>query len=174
VGMVVEMMCEVYFGMVLFVFVFLILVLVFKYEGMRPLVGEVESKLPEFGVDIVVFPYLVLMGIFGMLLSIRLNNSIPAIMGILMTTALASILAARLKYQRERFIRFSMNLKERIILVNTLILGLMSVGMLKLLCRKLRTSHIIGIIPPLVVYALLSIRYLHNYKTGNIQEVITW
>ena len=55
-GMVVEML-DVCVPLLVFLFAYIDVVLLLKFSGIRPLTGEIQRKLPEFGLYVLIFPY---------------------------------------------------------------------------------------------------------------------
>ena len=165
-GDVVEMVCGLYSFIISFAFFLLDLMLIIKYEGLRPMVHEVQKKMVEFGVDIIIFPYLVLLVTAGRILSEDLDSAIPFALIILIATFLAALLSIRAKNRPGKFIKFTKSITRNVIIANTLVIALIGILQIKLLCKSIGIKELLGIIFPLTIYALLSTRYLHIIKQG--------
>ncbi len=76
-GMVVEML-DVCVPLLVFLFTYIDVVLLLKFSGMRPLASDIQRKLPELGLYVLIFPYLLLFVYVGILESIALDSSFLA------------------------------------------------------------------------------------------------
>lgn len=156
-------MCGLYLFILSFSFIFLDLYLSLKYEGLRPVRSEMQKKAIELGVDIVVFPGLILTAGIARILSEVYNSALPFALGIVVTTFFATVIYLRLKNQPEKSMEITEKIAKnsgKIVAFNLLVLSVFTFFSLKTLCRNVEIGPLLSIIVPLVLYGLLSLRYL--------------
>ena len=164
-------MCALCSFILSFSFIFLDLYLFLKYEGIRPVRSEMQKKAIELGVDIVVFPSLILTAGIARILSELYNSALPFALGIVVATFFATVISLRLKNQPERFIRLTRKIAKnsgKIVAFTLLILSVFTF-FLKALCEDVEMGPLLSIMVPLVLYGLLSLRY-----SSIIKQTILW
>ena len=122
-GMVVEML-DVCIPLLVFLFAYIDVVLLLKFSGIRPLTSEIQRKLPEFGLYVLIFPYLLLFAYVGILESIALDSSFLA--GVILTVVvfITFVLNEQVKNRQEVFKKLSSRLDIWLITLNAIILGI--------------------------------------------------
>nr|QEK15801.1 hypothetical protein FPV09_04260 [Thermococcus aciditolerans] len=166
------MECGLYSFLLSFSFIFLDLYLFLKYEGMRPVRSEMQKKAVELGVDIVVFPGLILTVSIARILSELYNSALPFALGMVVATFFATVISLRLKNQPERFVRLTGKIAKnsgKIVAFNLLVLSVFTFFFLKALCRDVEMGPLLSIMVPLVLYGLLSLRY-----SSIVKQTILW
>jgi len=161
------MECGLYLFLLSFSFFLLDLYLFLKYEGMRPVKSEVQKKAVELGVDIVVFPGLVLTAGIARILSEVYTSVLPFALGVLVATFVATVIFVRFKNQSEKFVRLTEKIAKnsgKVVAFNLLVLSVFTFSFLKALCGVVEMGTLSSIMIPLVLYALLSRRYLKIVK----------
>lgn len=161
-GMVVEML-DVCIPLIVFLFTYIDVVLLLKFSGMRPLTNEIQQKLPELGLYVLIFPYLLLFVYVGILESIALGSGFLAGAILVVVVFIALILNEQVKNRQEAFKKLSSRLDIRLITLNAIILGIVS-GIVSISICGIDVS-IAWIALPLGAYMPISWRCLHVMKS---------
>jgi hypothetical protein len=152
----------------LFLFTYLDVVLLLKFAGMRPLTDDLKDKLPELGLYVLLFPYLLLFVYIGILESLSLENAFLAGFILITVVLLALILDMQVKNKPNFFKKLSLQLNTWLIVLNAMILVVVSEIVSISICS---VGEIVtwGSLP-LGGYVLLSWKYLNiiRGKNGNL------
>jgi len=159
--MAVEMF-EVCIPLLFFLFSYIDVVLLLKFSGIRPLASEIERKLPELSLYVLMFPYLLLFAYIGILESFTLESVFLAGATLIAVVFITSVLNEQVKNRPEFFKKLSFQLDIWLIVLNAMILGVVS-GIVSIsICSVDKSIVLVAL--PLGAYVLISLRCLNVVK----------
>ena len=156
-------MLDVCVPLLVFLFTYIDVVLLLKFSGIRPLTSEIQRKLPELGLYVLIFPYLLLFAYVGILESIALDSGFLAGVILIVVVFITLVSNDQVKNRQEVFKKLSFQLDIWLIILNAMILGIVS-GIVSIsICGVDKSIVLIAL--PLGAYVLISWRYLHAIRS---------
>ncbi|NJF25584.1 hypothetical protein [Thermococcus sp. Bubb.Bath] len=137
----------------LFLFTYFDVVLLLKFTGMQPLAEDLEDRLPELSLYVLIFPYLLLSAYIGILESLAWRNALLAGATLIAVAFITLVLDVRIKNKPEFFKKLSFQLNTWLIALNAVILGVVSTSV----CGGGESIALVAL--PLGGYVLLSWKY---------------
>ena len=155
--------------LLVFLFAYIDVVLLLKFSGTRPLASEIQRKLPELGLYVLIFPYLLLFAYVGILESLSLESGFLA--GVILTVVVfvTLVLNEQVKSRQEFFKKLSSHLDIWLITLNAIILGIVSGSASVSICGF--DKSIVWIALPLGAYVPISWRCFTRYKIKSARKL---
>ncbi|WP_156471156.1 hypothetical protein [Thermococcus peptonophilus] len=160
-------MLDVCGSLLLFLFTYLDVVLLLKFARMRPLTDDLKDKLPELGLYVLLFPYLLLFVYIGILESLSLENALLAGFILITVVLLSLILDIHVKNKPNFSKKLSLHLNTWLIVLDAVILSVVSTSV----CGRGESIALVTL--PLGGYVLLSWKYQEVFTTveASIREL---